>query len=522
MPVDTLHTGYQERIPDFESIRDGLEGDRRVKAKKQRYLPAPPGMASAGNEVSATRGKRTTTAPYSFYLSFAEFPEIIEPALTGFQGIVHGRLPRVVLPPPMEYLLEDATTEGRALQILWMTITREILAGGRVGLLADVREDNRVRFAVYNVESIINWQARVESEGGGANFVVLIENRELRDDESDPFDTRPRRFYKELRLMNDVYQIRHWRDTGEFQQPTIVTGTSFQSIPIPTARVNMAGEPAVVLVDGNEWNEVELFGSTFNFIPFIPINALDIGFTYGAIPMLPLTRRAYSVYRLTADYRRALYQKADPQAWVTGVSDEEEIPTRIGGDTIWHFSNPEAKVGFLDIDGDGIPLMREAIQDELQRFDQEGGRLLSTTMRPESGDALKKRLLAHQVTLRNIVINAGTGFQQALRMVAVMLGVNPDLVTFEPDLDFAEPTMSSQTFLEFVQAKQIGGPLSLESIHSLARRGGLTEKTFEQETKQAEEETEAAEAFGVAKPEEPEPEEEAPEVELQGIAMTPS
>jgi hypothetical protein len=126
------------------------------------------------------------------------------------------------------------------------------------------------------------------------------------------------------------------------------------------------------------------------------------------------------------------------------------------------------------------------------------------------------------VTLRNIVINAGTGFQQALRMVAVMLGVNPDLVTFEPDLDFAEPTMSSQTFLEFVQAKQIGGPLSLESIHSLARRGGLTEKTFEQETKQAEEETEAAEAFGVAKPEEPEPEEEAPEVELQGIAMTPS
>lgn len=479
MAVDTLHPEYEARQRDWELVRDALEGERVVKGRRQRYLPAPPGMAVTSNELLASTGKRTTDQAYNFYLSFAEFPEIVEPALTGFQGIIHAREPRVNLPSRMEYLEESATPEGFSLQVLWQTITREILSGGRVGLLADVSQDDNVRIVPYSVENIINWQERPPRLGGGAFFVVIRELKQVAEEDDagdeDDFKTEQRRFWRELRMNEGVYQTRLWKDpAGTRLERTTNTITP------STSASGEQGEPEVVQVEGQDWTTIQLVGKSFDHIPFLSVNALDVGFEYGSVPILPMTRRAYSVYRLTADYRRSLYMKGDPQPYVAGIT-EEEIPPRIGGEGIWQFESADAKPGYLDIDGEGIPLTRQAIQDELERFDQEGGKLLSTTQRPESGEALAMRLLAHQVTLRNVVINAGNGFQQALRGIAEMFGLDAEQVTFEPDLDFASPVMTGVDASEWAKAQKLGFPISSETLHSLARRGGVTEKTFDEE-----------------------------------------
>jgi hypothetical protein len=492
MPVDTIHPEYEARRTDWEMVRDGLEGQRVVKARRQKYLPVPPGMVGGiSGEVLASTGKRTTDEPYDFYLGFAEFPEILEPALTGFQGIIHAREAMVTLPSSMEYLRDDATPEGDSLETLWGMVTREILSGSRVGLLADVSADDKIRFVGYSTENIINWQVRPARFGGGAIFVVIRELKQMpragEDGQDDEFATEDRRFWRELRLGsgeadNAVYMTRLWEDPEEIRQSQSQTGPL--PVELSSSSSTSQSEPEVVV----PWKVVNIRGRTFDFIPFVPINALDIGFEYGAIPMMPMTRRAFSIYRLTADYRRALYQKGDPQPYVAGIP-KSEAPTLIGGEQVWTFSNPDAKPGYLDVDGDGIPLMRQAIQDELVRFDQEGGRLLSTTQRAESGDALKLRTQAHQVTLRNIVINAGIGMTMALRQVAKMFGLDEDSVTFKPDLDFAEPVMDGQQALHWAQAINQGAPLSLESFHGLMVRGGVTEKTFEEETELIEDES---------------------------------
>ena len=459
-------------------------------------------MPVSKNELLASTSKRTTEDQYDFYLSFAEFPEIVEPALTGFQGIIHARNPHIELPQQMEYLLEDSTPDGDSLNVLWATVTREILAGGRIGLLAEVNgDDDKIRIATYAAENVINWQALPPRLGGGAEFIVLFEPRQVpRETEpgvSDEFNTEDRKFWRELRIRRGTYQVRMWTEpaqTRSQQQPT------FPELDVDIGAVTSVQQeqPEVARVDGRIWNEVTLFGKPFNKIPFLSINALDLGFEYGAIPMLPLSRRAYSVYRLTADYRRSLYQKGDPQPWIAGIP-KDQAPTRIGGEKLWVFENPEAKANYLDVEGDGgLPMMRQAIQDDLVRFDQEGGRLLSTTIRPESGDALKSRLLAHQVTLRNVVINAGIGMQKMLRVIAQMFGVDPETVVFTPDLDFAEPVMDGQTALEWAQARRQGFPVSARTLHDLAHRGGVTEKTFDEEKEEIEEET----AAGVAVQEE--------------------
>lgn len=482
MGVDTLHPAYEARQDDWLMIRDALEGQRVVKGRRQLYLPPPPGMATSSKELLASTGKRTTTDAYDFYLSFAEFPEIVEPALTGFQGIIHARTPRINIPSRMEYLEEDATPEGFSLQVLWQTVTREVLSGGRVGLLADVSQDDQIRIVPYSVENVINWQERSPRLGGGAFFVVIRELKQVpvedEDGNVDEFKTEMTRFYRELRVREGLYQTRLWRDPE---------GTRFErqsaqgSIAGPAlAASGDSGDPVVVEVDGQEWTTISLLGRTFDTIPFVSINALDIGLEYGAIPILPMTRRAFSIFRLTADYRRSLYMKGDPQPYVAGIP-EDKAPPRIGGEELWTFDNPEAKPGYLDIDGDGIPLMRQAIQDELERFDQEGGKLLSTTQRPESGEALAMRLLAHQVTLRNVVINAGRGLEMCLKTIAEMFGLETDNVSFEPDLDFASPIMTGVDAGEWAKAQRLGFPISSETLHGLARRGGVTEKTYEEE-----------------------------------------
>ena len=339
-------------------------------------------MAITSNEVLASTGKRTTNQAYNFYISFAEFPEIVEPALTGFQGIIHAREPKINIPSRMDYLEEDATPEGFSLQVLWQTITREILSGGRVGLLADVSQDDNVRIVPYSVENITNWQERPPRLGGGAAFVVIRELKRVaqEDDQGnrDEFATRQRRFWRELRLNDNLYQTRLWKDP-ETARVERTTGATTPAVLPATPASGEQGEPEVVKVDGQEWTTITLMGKTFDQIPFLSVNALDVGFDYGAVPILPMTRRAYSIYRLTADYRRSLYMKGDPQPYVAGIQPED-APPRIGGETVWTFANSDAKPGDLDIDG---RQSRTSLRASIRR--------VGSSSRPRSGPSLVRR-----------------------------------------------------------------------------------------------------------------------------------
>ncbi len=477
MGVNRKHPDYEERELEWRMVRDALEGQRAVKAGGINYLPPPPGMEATGFGDVLESGKRAPSTRYDFYLSFAEFPEVIDPALSGFQGIMHSKPPTVKLPPQMEYLLEDATPQGATLEELWFAITREVLTGGRVNILIDVNPaDDTLTLVPYSVENMTNWRERTRREGGGAEFVVLREM--LREaDEDDEFNTKEAVLYRELRMRGSA------RDeaSGDLTGPVVYQQRAWR------AQLNQDGDekdPDVVMTPGSDsegWVTPSRLGKKFEQVPIVPINALDVGFTYGAIPMMPLTRRAMSIYKLTADYRRALYVKGDPQVVLSGVADED-VPEEIGGESVWNFPNPQASASYLDIDGQGIPLMRLAIQDEFERFDAEGGRMMRAENNgPESGVAIKRRMQSQQVTLRNVVVNAGSALQQILRWIAKVVGADPMLIVFSPDLDFAEPTMIGADLREFQQSRKDGAPMSARSLHELMRRGGATSMDFDEE-----------------------------------------
>ena len=102
MPISTTRPEYDNISQDWRKVRDCIEGETALRRDIAYYLPIPPGMDAGGVQVLDT-GKRIPGDRYSFYASFAEFPEIVSPTLNGILGLVHEKDPEIKLPGEKEW-----------------------------------------------------------------------------------------------------------------------------------------------------------------------------------------------------------------------------------------------------------------------------------------------------------------------------------------------------------------------------------------------------------------------------------
>ena len=146
---------------------------------------------------------------------------------------------------------------------------------------------------------------------------------------------------------------------------------------------------------------------------------------------------------------------------------------------------------YIGVSSDGLQEQREALKADKEQAAERGARLLDfgDTAR-QSGDALRIRVAARTTTLRTLAITGAEGLQRALRQIAEFVGANPLEVIVEPNLDFTDDAFTGQDILEYMQAKAMGAPLSLKTIHNNFRKKELTDKTFEEELAEIEGERE--------------------------------
>lgn len=474
MPISTLHPLYKEQQARWKSCRDVIAGEYRVKeaGNLELYLPVPPAMLTDMGSLS----KR-----YHFYATFAELPEITLPMSEGIQGLIHDKAPQFNLPGKLAYLEDSATLDGDSLLELWQLVTREVFYTGRISLLAEIRggrtpQGDQVCLCPYAAETLINWRLRKQIDGGAATLVVL-EELQWQDDEEDSYKQESSYQWRELSLdENGRYRVRVWEEAEDQSEGTPKT---VQQI------VQQDG------ADTEGWVYPLRVGQAFDRIPLTVVNATDRGFQYGPVPVWPLAKRALSIFRLSADYRRALYTKADPTPYVFGVH-ADDVPREIGGATVWAFENPDGKAGFLDIDGDGIPLQRAEIELEYERFWAEAGHMLETSAKGvEAAEALRIRQNMKQVSVKTLVKNAADGMQEALRSVGRMLGLSDsevESITFTPNLEFSETAMQPRELLELMQAKNQGARISHFTIHKHMMRRRMSDLSYEEEEAKLEEE----------------------------------
>lgn len=464
MGIDSKHPLYLARENDWRKSRDTYGGEDTVKEEATKYLPATSGMIADGFGSTSTANTPGAKA-YLAYLTRAVFPELLKEGVESMLGVMHHKPPTIMLPAKMEPMRERATMRNESLEMLLRRMNEEQLIAGRLGLLVDVVQvDGKpvAYLSLYKAEDVINWDEGT-SDDGEPDKLTLVVIDETQEERGKDFEWNEVKKHRVL-ILGSI--------DGEGESTTYRAG---------------------VFREDNNFNdsglsEPSVSGKTLDRIPFVFANTKDVVPTPDAPPLIGLSNLSLTIYRGEADYRQALFMQGQDTLVTIGTQGGEDAATRVGaGAEISLPLGGDAK--YIGPDSQGIPEMRSALENDYTRGKEKATSLLEAVGRgAESGEALRVRVAARTASLNQIAMAGAFALQEALRIAAEWLGLNPDEVEVEPNLDFVSDTLDGQQLVHYLAAKGLGAPMSLESIHALMRSKGLTEKTWDEELEQMQKE----------------------------------
>lgn len=485
MALNSKHPLYNERIVDWKQLRDSYAGETVIKARGTDYLPATSGMLEDGMTNAQDEGTRA----YNAYRMRAVYPEIFEDAVKGALGAMHNKPPTIDLPEAMEDIRDNATLQGESLEMLLRRINEAQIAVGRIGLMADLPNADPTGFdddgnlvakpvpgdeirdtpyiATYEAETIINWDAGTRFGLGKRelNVVVLDETGFVR---LDNFEWKKQESYRVL-VLGDVLD-NEGKATGRTYRQGSFTGTN-QSF----------SEEGLM--------EPSIMGNTLEEIPFVFINTSDLVPEPDKPPLLGLSHRLLAIYRGEADYRQNLFLQGQDTLVIigqpnpaTGGDSESDGDQRTGAGSVIYLQNHEADAKYIGVESAGLPEQRNALENDYKTAREKAGLLLDDVSRQrESGDALQVRVAARTATLTEIALTGAQGLQNILRIIARWRGLNEEDVVVTPNLDFVDDSIQAIEVVQLQTAKNLGAPISRQSMHGYFARRGLTELTFDEE-----------------------------------------
>lgn len=469
MAVDSKHPQYTKMAGVWDMLRDAFDGEEKVKSEGMKYLKPTPGQVVDGY----LQGNIVGVTSYEAYKSRAVFPDFFTEGVGTLVGILNAKDAQIDLPSEMEYLKKRAALTGEGLQAVLRKVHEQQLITGRVGLMGELPAnetlDKPTMYIVpYRAEAILNWDDGSFNEGfDKLNLVVLDESG---DERHDDFEWKETKKYRVLSLgaLNENSAI------GSYQYAIV--------------------EPAKSVSDSNaqQGTEGELVfqtpiikGRASEEIPFVFIGGKDLVRDPDRPPLLGLARICMTIYRGEADYRQTLFMQGQDTlcviGGVRGDSADGSTPLRVGaGARIDIEMNGDAK--YVGIGATGLPEQREAIEADRSLAAVRTGQLLAPgKMSMESGEALKTRVAAQTATLTSVAITAAAGLEDLLRSMARWAGYDDEKVRVTPNLDFTNIAIQGQDVVQLQTAKNLGAPLSAQSIFETLKDRGLTRNTFDQE-----------------------------------------
>jgi hypothetical protein len=407
----------------------------------------------AENNPDSTGGKN-----YASYKTRAHYPDAVFDAVEVLLGIMHRRPAQIELPQAMEGMLESATVKGESLQTLLRRINEQQLKTGRLGLMLDLpvspREENGdvPYIAMYEELDIINWDdgSRSDPTLQKLNLVVLEETEEVRQDD---FEWREEEKYRVLQL-----------GSLDENEPTGTYSVELHS--------KTTDQPTLKFVP-------QIKGRTLDEIPFVFCNAKDLVPEPDRPPLNGLANLSLAIYRAEADHRQALFMQGQDTLVVVGGDDKETYRVGVGATIVTPLTGDAKYIGTNPV---GLPEMRKNIENDKKIASHKAAQMTDTTSRQkESGDALRTRVGAQTATINQIVLAGAMALQDILRIAAKWVGADPMQVIVLPNMEFADDELTGKTIVEYMSAKMMGAPFSLQSIHELLAKKGMTKLTFEQE-----------------------------------------
>ena len=125
--VNYKRDDYLYAIADWELVSDVCEGERKIKAGKEKYLPIP-------NATDKTEENRYR---YAQLLVYAVFYGATGRTLQGLNGAVFRKLPTFVAPTGLDYLKEDADGMGVSVYQQSSSVLNTVMKKARCALYVD-------------------------------------------------------------------------------------------------------------------------------------------------------------------------------------------------------------------------------------------------------------------------------------------------------------------------------------------------------------------------------------------------
>ena len=475
MAIDDKHPMFVEMVPEWVQMRDTYAGERAVKKKRIEYLPPSEAMLQDGMVTPSSPGWKD----YNAYLTRAYFHDVVRDAIRAMIGIMHMKPAVINLPARLAPMMDKATIQGEGMQMLIRRINEAQLLYGRCGLLLDAPTgadpaEALPYIAFYDPDRIINWDAGRRDEGRNVLDLVVLDESGF---QREGFTWVAERKHRVLTRGTPASLESGWTRPPLNAPYQVCVKVNDSSMPIP-----------------EDFIMPQIAGRALDQIPFVFVGATDLVPEPDEPPLLGLSNLALSIYRGEADYRSTLHYQGQQTLVIIGgnVSDVDEnqqlrignkgvIDLRLGGD---------AK--YIGVSASGLGEMRQAIKTDDDRAAQFGVTFMDVgSARGASGEALRIRVAARTTTIQQVAVVAGAGLEQCLKLAAEWVGEDPDEVSVVPQTDFADANVAGASLLAFMQAKQLGLPLSLKSLHRMMQLNDLTEMDFDEENEQIEEESES-------------------------------
>lgn len=513
MGLDAKHPLYDARLPDWQKLSDCYEGERAVKAAGETYLPATSGMVEDGMGETQPGGKA-----YAAYKLRARFPDDMQEAVQGILGVMHRKEAVIKVPAAMEPMLDRITTDGADALTLLRRINEAQLVHGRVGMLLEVADGAPVGstpfVTMYAAPSIINWQTEPGVKDGISEtaLVVLDESGPEMNENLEWIDVQQHRVlalstFVENTLASQTAKLApiskdptkaETQDGADTEDGGDISADAppDERVAAPVYRVAVATE--TLTLGGLEWLEPSLAGTKLEKVPFVFVNSVDLCPDPDRPPLLGLADLCLSMYRGEADYRQTLFMQGQETLVIKDNEIVEDVEgeaagegrskRRIGAGAIIELTGKDSDAKYIGISADGLREMREAMDDDREIAAQRGMKLmdLAEGSSQQSGDALRIRVASRTASATNIARAGAAALQAILRHAATWMNLNPEEVEVEPNLEWAEQIMTGKELAEWMQAKNQGAPIALETIHDQMRARGVTTKTFEEEQAAAE------------------------------------
>ena len=435
MPIDTEHPEYIKFLKRWKRMDAALDDQETVHEAGEEYLPKTGGMRQ--RELLDPTGE--SHKDYENYKARARFPEITSQALTGIVGLVFEKTPLGVSD-------EKITNSNQTNIELARESVRAVSSKGRDVYVIDAptaeEGGGEPYIATYPAECLTNWKL---TDRRAEPYLAVI-REEIEKPEDDIYKHSTETVYRRYQRL----------EGGAIEMARIIKSDS-ADIPI--------SDPIILPIQ--EW-------------PVIVPGSIDLKYNCDPIPLAPVARCAFSYYMKSALYELALYLTGQPTPVLSGVTQDEYdriIQQGIGSSAVWHIGE-EAKAAFLEISGNGIERILEAMQDQLNQAETYAVRLTQDTGGVESAAAIAMRAATQHASVYGIADTVSLGITQAQNLRAQWAGVS-EPEPFEIKTEFSTGYASDQLINSLNTAVNSGNiPRSI--LFDALRQAGYTEMSDEE------------------------------------------